>query len=300
MPGSAARGAVGSTPQTTPQRPATQRALAEFSAVSGLEIQSLVVDAPDAALFADRAWQLAVVAPEVAAFEAFRAAGRVVSGTLAFSIGACAALQNAGMVDASQVVAMVDSVLEACLALAGSCGMAAVAGPSGGRVEKDCRPGAVEIAAVLGPGQVLAAGELEATERVCAGISNVALRVTRLPVPWPLHATMMTPVAAALERRRKAIGRLRPLRHPVYSGLDGSRITGPSEGWDLLVRHLVRPQPLDLAIPAVLAAGAAGFVELGPGATLTRAVRRFSGSEASVESFPVSRGGPLRGARSRC
>ena len=280
--------------------PAAQRVFAEFAVVSGLEIERLVVDAAESELLADRAWELAVVATEIAAFEAFREKGRVVSGALGFSIGAYAALRNAGMVDVSQVVAMVDSVLEACLALPGSYGMAAVTGPSRERVEKDCCPGVVEIAAVLGEGQVVVAGELEATERLCAGISRVALRVTRLPVRWPLHTTLMTPVAAALERRRRALGCLRPLRHPVYSGLDGSRITTPSEGWDLLVRHLVQPQRLDLAIPAVLEAGAAGFVELGPAATLARAVRRFSGSAAAVELFPAPHGGSQRGARGRC
>jgi len=279
---------------------AAQAVFDEFRRTSGTDVGRLVAGAGDAELFADRAWELAIVATEIAAFEAFTAAGGVVSGGFGFSIGAYAALRNAGMVDVGQVVAMVDCVLDASRALPGSYGMAAITGPSRESVEALCRPGAVEVAAVLGEGLVLVAGEREATDRLCAEISPRALRVSSLRVRWPLHTTLMTPVAADLGRRREAIGRLRPLRHPVYSGLDGSRVTSPSEGWELLVRHLIRPQRLDLAIGAMVAAGPAEFVEMGTGSTLARSVSRLTGPDAAVRAFPPWSGDRTRGASKRC
>lgn len=280
--------------------PAAKRVLAEFSGASGEDISRLVLEAGESELHSDRAWELAVVATEVAAFEAFCAEGRVVSGALGFSIGAYAALLGAGMFKVHQVVTMIDIVLEASRRLPGRYAMVAITGPSIDEVGELCRSGAVEVSSVLGQGPVIVAGDLAATERLVEKISPFALRVTHLPVRWPLHTTLMEPVATALDRGRRSVGRLRPLRHPVYSGLDGSRLTTPSEAWNLLVQHLVRPQRFDLALPAALADGFGRMVELGPGTTLARAGRGLGGPSLTVESFPVSERGPVRGAGQRC
>ncbi len=266
--------------------PAAQRVLAEFEAASGQGIGRLVREAGEEELYADRSWELAVVAAQAAACEAFLAGGGNVSGALGFSIGAYAALLGARMAGVGQVVAMIDTVLEASRTLPGSYAMVAVTGPPLERAESLCRPGVLEVAAVLGEGQVIVAGRAEAAEGFAAAVARSALRVTRLPVRWPLHTTLMSPVADALDRRRRSIGRLRPPRHPVYSGLDGARITTPSEGWELLIRHLVRPQRFDLAMRAALADGWERIVDLGPGATLARVVRRLRGAPSAVESFP--------------
>jgi acyl transferase domain-containing protein len=279
--------------------PAAQGVLAEFKSASGEEIARLVLEAGEGALHADRAWELAVVATELA-FEAFRARGGLVSGALGSAIGVYAALLGAGTVRVAQAVAMIDTVLEIALQLHGSYATVTVTGPSHAKVEGLCRAGAVEVAAVLGESQVIVAAELDATERLAAAIAASALRVPRLPVRWPLHTTLMAPVAAALDRSRTTIGRLRPLRHPVYSELDGARITTASEGWYLLVRHLVRPQRLDLGLPAVPAGGFGRVVELGPGSTLARVAHRILGPEVTVHSFPVCASGRGRGARRRC
>ena len=266
--------------------PAAARVLDEFGRASGADVTRLVTDATEAELFGDRAWELAVVATEIAALEAFRAAGGRVSCALGFSIGAYAALYDAGMLDVGQIVAMIDCVLAASRSLPGRYGMAAVTGPSREAVEALCRQGEVEVAAVLGEGQVLVAGERSATDRLCAEVSARAISVGQLPVRWPLHTSLMAPVAAELERSRQTFGRLRPLRHPVYSGVDGSVVRRAPEGWELLVRHLVLPQRLDLALQAALAAGERRFVEIGPGSTLSRALRRLAGPAVSVRPFP--------------
>ncbi len=278
--------------------PEGARVLARFGAASGCDVARLACAAPDDELRADRAWELATVATEVAACAVHRAHGGAVAGALGFSIGAYAALESAGALATEQIVAMVDVVLEASLALPGRYAMAALTGPDLAAVAARCRPGAVEVSAVLTPGQTIVAGAESAVAELGARVAPRALRVTPLAVRWPLHTSLMRTVAERLARARGAIGDLRPLRHPVYSALDGARITDPREGWELLVQHLVHPQRFDLALPAALADGYARVVELGPGSTLARLARRVGGGAVSVDPSPAAAGrAPVRGGR---
>jgi len=276
--------------------PDGRRALEEFSDASGSDVVRLVTEAGEAELHGDRVWEVGIVATELAALEVYRTGGGVVAGALGFSIGAYAALGSAGAATAAQIVAMIDIVLDASRDLPGRYAMAAVTGPDETAVERLCRPGSVEISAVLGPGQTLVAGLDAAVAQLAAGIAPSAIRVTPVEVRWPLHTTLMSPVAESLERSRPAVGRLRPLRHPVYSGIDGSRITEPEGGWSLLVEHLVRPQRFDRAVAAAIRDCFSTLVELGPGTTLARAARRVCGGSVAVSSFPHSGGRASRGA----
>ncbi len=266
--------------------PSAASVLAEFGAASGVDVARAACEGDAAELFADRVWELAVVATEAAAAAAYRARGASVSGALGFSIGAYAALWCAGALSARQVVTMIDVVLAGSRALDGTFSMAAITGPSLEAVEARCRRGAVEVSAVLAPGQTVVAGREEAVAGLVAAAAPSALRVTPIAVRWPLHTTMMASVAALLERSRAAVGELRPLRHPVYSGVDGARITDPREGWELLVQHLVRPQRFDVALAAALADAFERVVELGPGTTLSRLARRSASRAVSVDALP--------------
>lgn len=232
--------------------------------------------------------------------EGYRAGGGVVSGGLGFSIGAYSALYGAGMLTVGQVVTMIDVVFEASLNLPGRYALLAVTGPPIERIGEWCRPGSVEISAVLEPGQTIVAGRESAVEQLAERIAPSALRVSPIAVRWPLHGTLMGPVAAKLEHSRELLGGLRSLRHRVYPGIDGCRITNPSKGWEFLVQQLVRPQRFDLALSAALADGFGRIVELGPGTTLARTAGRVSPGAAAVESFPLSRTGRRRGAVRRC
>ncbi len=274
--------------------------LAEFGAASGVDLARAACEGGAAELFADRVWELSVVATEAAAAAAYRARGASVSGALGFSIGAYAALWCAGALTARQIVTMVDVVLEGSLALEGTFSMAAITGPPLEAVEARCRRGAVEVSAVLAAGQTVVAGRESAVAELVAAAAPSALRVTPLAVRWPLHTTMMGNVAALLEGSRGAVGELRPLRHPVYSGMDGARVTAPREGWELLVQHLVRPQRFDVALAAALADGFDRVVELGPGTTLSRLARRSASRPVAVEALPGASPAAGRAGGGRC
>ncbi len=263
--------------------PAARAVLEEFAAASRVDIVSLVCDAGERELFADRSWELAVVATEAAALAAFTARGGSLAASLGFSIGAYAALLSAGSAAVSQVVAMIDLVLAGSRALSDRYAMASVTGLSPDEVAAACTQPGAAVAAVIGPAQVLVAGARDAVAALGRALAPRALRTTLLAVRWPLHTPAMQPVAIELERRRAELGGLRAPRHPVYSAVDGGLITTPNECWELLVRHLVRPQRPDLALASAYRDGHRRAVELGPGDTLARAVRWMDRGDTEVE-----------------
>jgi [acyl-carrier-protein] S-malonyltransferase len=252
---------------------AARDALDAFSSVSRLDIRWLACDAPAEVLKRDRSWEVATVATQVAANASYSERGGSLDAVLGFSIGAYAALASAGVIAVDQIVAMIDTVLEGCLALEGRFAMAAVIGLPHDEVRSECRSGGVEVAARLAPGQTLVAGperDLVAFREV---VGRRALRVVTLDVRWPLHTSHMAPVALRLQAIRERLGEFGAPAVPVYSLYHGTAIGSTAEAWELLVGHLTHEQRLDLALGGCVADGFAQFVELGPGETLTRAAR---------------------------
>jgi acyl transferase domain-containing protein len=119
-------------------------------------------------------------------------------------------------------------------------------------------------------------------------VAPVALKVRPLSMRWPLHTSLMGPVAEALEHHHSLIGRLRPFRHPVYCAVHAGRLSAPEEGWRLRVDHLSRPQRFDLAFEAARRDGHADCVEPGPCGTLEHAVRFLDRDEVEIECFPTA------------
>jgi malonyl CoA-acyl carrier protein transacylase len=184
-------------------------------------------------LYCHRHWELGVVATEAAAPELWRSAGHDVAASLGFSISAYAAVLAAGTVNLAQVVGMIDTVLEAPLRLQGRFSMLAVAGAPIEEVTALCRAGEVELAAVIVPGQLLIAGEESAVAEFAEAVAPVALRVKPPSVLWPLHTSLMGPVAEALERQHGLTGQLRLFRHPVYSAVHAGRLSAPAVPWSV-------------------------------------------------------------------
>jgi acyl transferase domain-containing protein len=181
---------------------------------------------------------------------------------------------------------MIDVVLNASLKLPGRFSMLAVVGAPLEKVLPLCQPGEAELAAVMLPSQFLIAGREQAVQTLAGAVDSLALKVTTLSLRWPLHTSLMVPVAEELERSRARLGRLRRFRLPVYSALHGGRIETPEEGWQLLVEHLYRPQRFDLAFQAAWRDGLRHCIEFGPGGSMERAVRWTGHDQVEVEVFP--------------
>jgi len=269
---------------------AARRVFDEFSEHSGIDVFALAHDADEAALRADRHWELATVATEAAALAAYREQGDEVDGALGFSIGAYAALLCAGVTSIGQTVAMIDAVLDGCRGLAGGpFAMAAVSGLAAAETAAAAEAAGAALAAVITPAQTLLAGPAPAVARAAAVVATRALRVRALEVRWPLHTPWMVPARDRLDAARAGLGDFRDPARAVYSARHGRRVEGTGECWELLTGHLTAVQRFDLAFAAARADGFARCVELGPGGTLTAAVRWLARDEVAVRPFGIGR-----------
>jgi [acyl-carrier-protein] S-malonyltransferase len=267
---------------------AARDVFATFSRASGVDVAALACDATPEELERDRHWELATVACEMAATASYRAAGGRYGSALGFSIGAYAALASAGVIAIDQIVAMIDVVLEASRRLEGRFAMMAVLGLPAEALTALEKPGRVEMAAVLTANHHLVAGREGDVVELGRRVASAALKVTRLAVRWPLHTSLMRPVSDALAARRLGLGGFHEPSHPILS-LHHGRVIGTSEEcWELLVQHLCSPQRLDVAVAAAQALGVKRAVELGPGTTLSRAIRWLARDQVACEAYTGS------------
>jgi acyl transferase domain-containing protein len=271
--------------------PAARAVFEEFSDHSGIDVFSLALDADEATLLGDRHWELATVATEAAALAALREQGGEVNGALGFSIGAYVALLCAGVTSVVQTVTMIDAVLDGCRSLAGGpFAMAAVSGVTAPEAAAAAEAAGAALAAVITPSQTLLAGPQAAVGRAVAGLATRALRIQTLDVRWPLHTAWMGPARERLTGVRASLGGFHEPARTVYSALHGRRLDGAEECWELLTGHLTAVQRFDVAFAAARADGFARCVELGPGGTLTRAVRWLARDEVTVSRFRIGDG----------
>lgn len=136
--------------------------------------------------------------------------------------------------------------------------------------------GAVDVANYNAPGQIVIAGERDATEAAAAAAG--ARQVIPLPVSAPFHCRLMRP---AEDRLRADLAQVpfRDLAIPLYNNVDARRVTTAHEARDGLERQVSRPVRWTHVVQAMIAdEQVQTFVEVGPGSVLTGLVRRIDRS----------------------
>jgi malonyl CoA-acyl carrier protein transacylase len=129
------------------------------------------------------------------------------------------------------------------------------------------------------PGQLVLSGPDEALGEARRELRAAGLKAIRLPVAGAFHSPAM---AGAAERFRAALAEVEfaAPRVPVYSSVEAAPFADPREG---LAAALTRPVRWQLTLRRLREAGAARFLEVGPGDVLTGLVRRsLDGVEAEA------------------
>jgi [acyl-carrier-protein] S-malonyltransferase len=247
---------------------------AEADDALGFALSRIIRTGPDAELRRTAITQPAILLVSVAAYRALDLRPAAVAG---HSLGEYSALVAAGALSFRDAIALVhkrgrymqDAVPEGrglMLALIGAETEAVVRA-----IAAD--GGAVDIANYNAPGQLVIAGESEATRRVAAQCG--ARQAIELAVSAPFHCRLMRP---AEERLRADLAQVHfdDPTIPFYNNVDARNVTTASAARDGLARQVSRAVRWTELIEHVIAdATIRTFVEVGPGTVLSGMIRRI-------------------------
>ena len=254
--------------------PGVAEQLADFSEVSGLDLARLGTTAD-----ADEIKDTAVTQPLLVALGVI-AAGRlgledgterVVAG---HSIGEVTASAVSGALTPGEAVSLAarrGAEMAAACALAPT-GMSAVIGGDPDDVRAAIEAAGLTPANVNGAGQIVAAGALDALEKL-AEEPPAGARVRPLSVAGAFHTHYMSPAAEALGEYAAGLQVADP-RPILLSNADGAAVTSGADLIARLVRQVTLPVRWDLCLRSCRDLGVTGVVELAPGGVLAGIAKR--------------------------
>jgi [acyl-carrier-protein] S-malonyltransferase len=294
FPGQGAQ-SVGMAVELCRTLPAAKQRFDEAAGILGYDLLKVCAEGPADKLNSTAVSQPALYVAGLAALEALRArepqAEAECVATAGLSLGEYTALAFAGALAFADGLRLVQTRGQAMQAAADATpsGMVAVLGLPLEKVEELCaraRPaGPIEIANLLGPGNIIVSGTNAAcdeVERVAAG--SGAMKTIRLAVAGAFHTAIMKPADETLERALAKVP-MQPPRVPVWSNVDARAHTDPAEIRGLLVRQVLQPVLWEQTMRTLLAEGVTKFYEIGPGRVLTGLLKRI---DRKVECVNVS------------
>ena len=243
----------------------------------GRGISTLCFEAPQEELNLTHNTQPCVLAAELAAYAAIMEKGVNADAVAGFSLGeygALVAAQAIGMEDAFKVIQIRADAMQEAVPV-GKGGMAAVMKLSKEEVKSLCQEadGYVIPVNFNCPGQIVVSGEMEAVNRLVEIAMGRKLRVMKLPVSAPFHCAMMEPAARKLEDAFKGIA-LKSPAIPCYSNVDAKPYKDGNSIAQQLCLQARSPVLWEQTIRQLHDDGVTTFIELGPGNTLSKFVKK--------------------------
>ncbi len=254
--------------------PGVAEELAAFSEATGLDLVRLGTSAD-----ADEIKDTAVTQPLIVALGVLVAARlglesdaeRVVAG---HSVGELTAAAVAGALSAPEAVAFAarrGAEMAAACALTPT-GMSALLGGDPDEVVAGIEAAGLTAANRNGAGQIVAAGALEALEKLAAA-PPAGARVRPLAVAGAFHTHFMSPAETALGEYVAALTPADP-RPILLSNADGSSVSTGADLVARLVRQVTLPVRWDLCLRTCADLGIDAAIELAPAGTLTGIAKR--------------------------
>ena len=159
-------------------------------------------------------------------------------------------------------------------------GLATILGLSDHAVRDVCREassaGTVGVAVRNGPGHTVISGEIGPLQRAMQLARERGARVLRLPISVPGHTPLMSDAANELSRFIDAL----PFRDPdppLVSNISAKLLTTAEEVREELSNQICAAVEWARCVLAMVNEGATSFIEIGPGQTLSKFVRRITG-----------------------
>ena len=257
--------------------PEARELLARTSARCGRDLEKLLFEGPAEALHENLAAQAGVYLVSTLAARALERSGVRPSATAGYSLGNYAAMVAAQAItydDALEVLIAVWRETER-LGIRGS--MGAVVGARREVVDEtlaDLRNAGhpVWIGNVNASTQFVLTGESDGVAEALARLAPKSLSVLPLPMSWPIHSSLMEPVARAVA---PVVESCRSIRDPAipYYGPDGKRARTGERVRELLGTEFIHPTLWNETYAAIVADGTRTFLEVGPGDMLSKMAR---------------------------
>lgn len=266
----------------------------------GYPLSELIFQGPEDELKLTYHTQPALLTTSCAYLERLRDSGLQPDYVAGHSLGEYSALVCAGVMsftDAVRTVRLRGEFMDQAVP-AGQGAMAAVLGADREALAALCREvseqaGAVEMANVNCPGQIVVSGTAEGVQAIVERGKDIgARRVVPLEVSGPFHSSLMEPAASRLREVLQQV-EMRDAEIPVIANVTAGPVTKAEEIRELLVRQVVSPVLWEDSINWLLSQGVDTFVEIGSGSVLTGLIRKIDRSAAvytvnSVESLEAA------------
>ena len=124
-----------------------------------------------------------------------------------------------------------------------------------------------------GAGQIVAAGPLDALDKIVEATERPASKVIKLKVAGAFHTHFMEPAREALREKAKDVRVADPVR-PLLSNLDGQVVSSGAEMLTRLVGQVTAPVRWDSCMATMASMGVGSTIELPPAGTLTNLAKR--------------------------
>jgi [acyl-carrier-protein] S-malonyltransferase len=254
--------------------PGVSDQVGEWSELAGLDLARLGTTAD-----ADEIKDTAVTQPLIVALGAIVAAqldldaapDRVVAGHSVGELTAAAVAGALAPADAVAFAAKRGAEMAAACALTPT-GMSALLGGDPDEVAAGIEAAGLTPANRNGAGQIVAAGAIDALEKLAAE-PPAGARVRPLPVAGAFHTHYMAPAEQALRSYAAALEPADP-RPVLLSNADGAAVTGGRELIDRLVAQVTLPVRWDLCLRTCVELGVTAAIELAPAGALTGIAKR--------------------------
>jgi [acyl-carrier-protein] S-malonyltransferase len=247
----------------------------------GFPLSVLIDEGPDEELTRTSNTQPALLVMGTAFARGLDGRGRRADIVMGHSLGEYAALVHAGVIgfpDAVRLVRRRGELMEK--AVKNTPGkMAAVIGTERAKLDalvaKCAKAGVLEITNFNSPVQVVLSGETAAVEMAVGMINDSGIgKAVELNVSAPFHSSLMKPVAEEFGSFLDGFA-FKPPRVEFIDNVTGSHETDPVVIKKKLVLQLSSPVQWERSVLTAAGAGAATFIESGPGAVLAGLVKRI-------------------------
>lgn len=252
-------------------------AIEHWSELTGLDLLRLGTEA-DAEEIKDTAiTQPLIVALSLLAFGELQRRITIPDNTpvAGHSVGELAAAAMAGVLqpdDAVALAAVRGREMAAACALEPT-GMAAVMGGEPEAVVEWLAGFDLVAANRNGAGQIVAAGPVDALDKIVEATERPASKVIKLKVAGAFHTRFMAPAREAMQEKAKSVKTADPTR-PLLSNADGQVVPTGAEMLDRLVAQVTSPVRWDACMATLAALGVNAIAELPPAGTLTGLAKR--------------------------